>query len=116
MSWVAPAKCQDRFPGLVANGINSFAEQHASVFPDLRTDDDLVLAADYSGEHRTSRCQVFTFLLASRPGVLSSWAAAPGVYFPTLEFYQFPVVPGRIWTPPDKRWMESLSEWRSPQE
>lgn len=42
-------------------------------FPDLRRDSDLVIAADYSGEHQSSKYQILTFLLADRIGVLSEW-------------------------------------------
>jgi hypothetical protein len=42
-------------------------------FPDLRRDSDLVITADYSGEHQSSKYQILTFLLADRIGVLSEW-------------------------------------------
>ncbi|KAA5541919.1 hypothetical protein FYK55_17130 [Roseiconus nitratireducens] len=73
MIWQTPQAAVDELQIQFGQQI-AYGESNGLVrFPDLRRDSDLVLAADYSGDHQSSGYQLLTFLLADRPGVLSEW-------------------------------------------
>jgi hypothetical protein len=73
MNWRTPEAAVDELQIQFGQQL-AYGESNGFVtFPDLRRDPDLVLAADYSGEHQSSDYQILTFLLADRPGILSAW-------------------------------------------
>jgi len=63
MNWKVPDGCHD--PLMVNLGKILEQEQALSpdIFPNLRGDEELVIASDYSGEHQGSRYSVFAYLL-----------------------------------------------------
>lgn len=71
--WKTPDPCVDDLQAAISAQIAQASYKDPTLLPDLRTDDDLVLAADYSGDHQSSQYQLLTFLLADRPGVLEHW-------------------------------------------
>jgi len=71
--WKTPEPCTDSNQAIVSNQIAQAFLKDPALLPNLRYDDHLVLAADYSGDHQSSEYQILTFLLADRPGVLKSW-------------------------------------------
>lgn len=71
--WNSPPDCDNKLQALVNEQLEIQNSRNPSSFPNLRIDDDLVLACDYSGEHKASRYQILTFLLADRRGILKSW-------------------------------------------
>jgi hypothetical protein len=75
MNWRTPEAAVDELQIQFGQQLEYGQSNGLVKFPDLRRDTELVLAADYSGDHQSSGYQLLTFLLADRLGVLSEWEA-----------------------------------------
>jgi hypothetical protein len=53
--------------------IAKIERMEGNFLPDLRTDPNLAMASDYSGEHKKAEFHVLSYLLADRPGILQRW-------------------------------------------
>lgn len=73
MTWISPKSCLNELQFEFSAQLERRQKSLPHAFPDLRTDGDLVLAVDHSGEHKGAAYGFSTFLLADRPGILASW-------------------------------------------
>jgi hypothetical protein len=71
--WKLPDGCEDDTMRCFGRACAEKELISPEFFPDLRGDDDLAMACDYSGEHKESDYQVVTYLLADRPGIMDRW-------------------------------------------
>lgn len=70
-NWKQPDGCSS---SLMSTFTRIFHEMDTgAAFPDLRKDDDLAIAADYSGEHESSKYRILTFLLTDRSSIVDGW-------------------------------------------
>src|SRR4051812_32870533 len=74
-NWIMPGERVGSLMSPIGKRFEQIEQSAPDFFPNLRTDSELVIASDYSGEHDASSFQVLTFLLADRPGILQSWEA-----------------------------------------
>lgn len=72
-NWRKPAECADALMGTFTAAFESRDSLQPDIFPDLRQDDRLVIAGDYSGEHQASGHRILTFLLADWTSVMGNW-------------------------------------------
>jgi hypothetical protein len=73
LQWIQPDLCEDEVAKRLSSSLAARELAVPGSFPDLRADSHLVIACDYSGEHKAADFQVLTFLLADRPSVLGAW-------------------------------------------
>jgi hypothetical protein len=71
MNWITPDISDGVMPGL-GKVFEEAEAEFPDFFPDLRRDQELVIACDYSGEHQQSKHHVLTFLLTDRSS-LREW-------------------------------------------
>jgi hypothetical protein len=72
-NWRLPFGCDDPWMQQISQRFSDFELRKLCAFPDLRTDQQLILASDYAGEHRDSDYQVATFLLTTASGLAACW-------------------------------------------
>ena len=73
MNWLSPNSYLNNLQHQFSAQLERRQKTHPHCFPDIRADQELIIAVDYSGEHSESKFDVTTFLLADRPGILASW-------------------------------------------
>jgi hypothetical protein len=74
-NWIVPENCSEPLMCGLGKELERAESTSTGLFPNLRSDSEIAIACDYSGDHKGSAFQVLTFLLADRPGILREWEA-----------------------------------------
>ena len=59
--------------GSISLTIASIEQKEHDFLPNLRTDSHVVVVSDYAGDQKGAKFNVYSFLLADRPGILGIW-------------------------------------------
>jgi hypothetical protein len=72
-NWITPPACEDEMMKRLGKTFTAKEFESPDFFPNLRAEREVVIASDYSGEHKGCDYLVMSFLVTDREGVMTSW-------------------------------------------